>query len=84
MSAFARGLPIPLRFALRELRGGIHGFRNESGEPASMRLHFAPGAEREGYFEGLAEWARNGRPSEAEVADFYLRHDNHWLPETGV
>ena len=27
MSAFARRLPIPLRFALRELRGGIQGFR---------------------------------------------------------
>ena len=23
--------------------GGIHAFRNESGEPASMLLHFAPG-----------------------------------------
>ena len=38
--------------------GGIHGFRNESGEPASMLIHFAPGAPREGYFEGLAEFAR--------------------------
>ena len=61
--------------------GGIHDFRNESGEPASMLLHFAPGAPREGYFEGLAEWGRTGRPSDAEVADFYLRHDNVWLPE---
>jgi hypothetical protein len=50
--------------------GGIHGFRNESGEPASMLLHFAPGAPREGYFEGLAEWVRDGRPSDEEVADF--------------
>ena len=33
--------------------GGVHGFRNESGEPATMLLHFAPGAPREGYFEGL-------------------------------
>jgi mannose-6-phosphate isomerase-like protein (cupin superfamily) len=64
--------------------GGIHGFRNESGEPASMLLHFAPGAEREGYFEGLADWGRNGRPSDAEVAAFYLRHDNVWLPEPAV
>ncbi|MGH3570191.1 MAG: cupin domain-containing protein, partial [Pseudonocardia sp.] len=31
--------------------GGVHAFRNESGEPASMLLHFAPGAPREGYFE---------------------------------
>src|SRR5947209_8744135 len=27
--------------------GGIHGFRNESGEPASMLILFAPGAPRE-------------------------------------
>jgi mannose-6-phosphate isomerase-like protein (cupin superfamily) len=59
--------------------GGIHGFRNESGAPASMLLHFAPGAPREGYFEGLAEFAVSGRPSEEELAAFYLRHDNIWL-----
>ena len=59
--------------------GGIHGFRNESGEPASMLLHFAPGAPREGYFEGLAEFAVKGQPSDEELAEFYRRHDNHWL-----
>ena len=59
--------------------GGIHGFRNESGAPAAMLLHFAPGAPREGYFEGLATFAASGRPSDEELADFYLRHDNHWL-----
>ena len=62
--------------------GGIHGFRNESGAPASMLLHFAPGAPREGYFEGLADWSRGGRPTdESAVAEFYRRHDNVWLPE---
>lgn len=61
--------------------GGIHGFRDESGEPASMLLHFAPGAPREGHFEGLADWARDGRPSDAEAADFYLHHDNVWVPD---
>ena len=62
--------------------GGIHGFRNDSREPASMLIHFAPGAPREGYFEGLADWGRSGRPTDpAEVADFYERHDNIWLPE---
>ena len=59
--------------------GGIHGFRNESGEPATMLLHFAPGAPREGYFEGLAEFSRSGQPSEEELADFYRLHDNTWL-----
>src|SRR5690606_40403640 len=34
--------------------GGIHGFRNESGAPAEMLIHFAPGAPREADFEGLA------------------------------
>ncbi len=56
--------------------GGIHGFRNESGEPASMLLHFAPGAPREGYFEGLVTL---DHASEEERADFYRRHDNVWL-----
>jgi mannose-6-phosphate isomerase-like protein (cupin superfamily) len=56
--------------------GGIHGFRNESGAPASMLLHFAPGAPREGYFEGLLDLAGM---SEEERAEFYLRHDNVWL-----
>ncbi|MEU0482965.1 MULTISPECIES: cupin domain-containing protein [Streptosporangiaceae] len=59
--------------------GGIHGFRNESGEPASMLLHFSPGAPREGYFEGLVEFAVSGRPSEEELAEFYLRHDTFWV-----
>ena len=61
--------------------GGIHGFRNESGEPASMLIHFAPGAEREEYFEGNARFAREGRPSEDVMAEFYRRHDNVFLPE---
>ena len=56
--------------------GGIHGFRNESGAPASMLLQFAPGAPREGYFEGLLDAAGM---SDEEKAEFYLRHDNIWL-----
>ena len=56
--------------------GGVHGFRNESGEPLSMLLHFSPGAPRESYFENVAFAADLG---DEERADFYLRHDNHWL-----
>ena len=63
--------------------GGIHGFRNESGEPASLLIHFAPGAPREGYFEGLAEFAVSGMPDDDELAAFYLEHDNIWLDESG-
>lgn len=56
--------------------GGVHAFRNESGAPASMLLHFAPGAPREAYFEGLVELAG---ASEEERVDFFLRHDTFWL-----
>jgi mannose-6-phosphate isomerase-like protein (cupin superfamily) len=56
--------------------GGIHGFRNESGEPASMLLLFAPGAPREGYFEGLADSVANGT---TPPPDFFTDHDNHYL-----
>lgn len=56
--------------------GGVHGFRNESGEPASMLLHFSPGAPRERYFEGLVDAATL---NDEERLEFYLRHDNVWL-----
>jgi uncharacterized RmlC-like cupin family protein len=56
--------------------GGIHAFRNESGAPASMLIHFAPGAPREGYFEGLVGVAGM---SEEERSAFFLHHDNLWL-----
>jgi len=61
--------------------GGIHGFRNESGAPASMLIHFAPGAPREAYFEGNAQFARTGRLSDEEMAAFYAMHDNVWIEE---
>jgi quercetin dioxygenase-like cupin family protein len=58
--------------------GGVHGFRNESGAPASMLLLFTPGAPREEYFETL--FARGtASMTEEEKAAFFLRHDNHWL-----
>lgn len=56
--------------------GGIHGFRNESGEPASMLIHFAPGAPRESYFEGLV--ALHEMNPEDQGA-FAIHHDNVWL-----
>ncbi|MDX6212731.1 MAG: hypothetical protein QOF82_1818 [Frankiales bacterium] len=57
-------------------QGGIHGFRNESGEPASMLLLFTPGAPREDYFERVAE---AGRMTDEEREAFFLRHDTFWL-----
>jgi mannose-6-phosphate isomerase-like protein (cupin superfamily) len=55
--------------------GGLHGFRNESGEPASMLILFAPGAPREDYFERVGQAAQM---SEEERTEFYLRHDTFW------
>ena len=55
--------------------GGLHGFKNNSGEPASMLLHFAPGAPREGYFEGLPSLSTLS-PEEREA--FFFAHDTFW------
>jgi hypothetical protein len=41
-----------------------------------MLIHFAPGAPREGYFEGLMSLAG---ASEEERAEFFLRHDTFWV-----
>jgi mannose-6-phosphate isomerase-like protein (cupin superfamily) len=59
--------------------GGIHGFRNESGEPASMLLLFTPGAPREDYFETLADKARRDAMDGPGWGDFFLRHDTFWV-----
>ncbi len=59
--------------------GGIHAFRNESGEPASMLILFAPGAPREDYFETLADAARQEAMNEEQRAEFFLRHDTYWV-----
>jgi mannose-6-phosphate isomerase-like protein (cupin superfamily) len=56
--------------------GGIHGFRNESGEAASMLILFAPGAPREDYFERVSTV---GQMSEDERTEFFLRHDTFWV-----
>jgi len=57
--------------------GGLHGFRNESGEPASMLILFAPGAPREPYFEGLVAIAEGRwKPSHEELQAFFEEHDN--------
>jgi mannose-6-phosphate isomerase-like protein (cupin superfamily) len=59
--------------------GGIHAFKNESGEPASMLILFAPGAPREDYFETLADAARRAAMDEEQWAAFYDRHDTYWV-----
>jgi hypothetical protein len=61
--------------------GGVHGFRNESGAPASMLIHFAPGAPREGYFEGTAAMSRGAQLTDDERQRFYELHDTFWVSE---
>jgi quercetin dioxygenase-like cupin family protein len=56
--------------------GGIHGFSNESGAPASMLIHFAPGAPREAYFEGLNSLQQM---TDEDRADFFVAHDNLFI-----
>jgi mannose-6-phosphate isomerase-like protein (cupin superfamily) len=58
--------------------GGIHGFRNDGEERASMLILFAPGAPRERYFEELAEIGWSGRQmSDEERTAFLARHDQY-------
>ena len=62
--------------------GGIHAFRNESGEPASMLLLFTPGAPRERYFEAVAELAAGRRQlSPEEMTEFLRSHDQYMVDE---
>ncbi|MEP6629063.1 MAG: cupin domain-containing protein [Lapillicoccus sp.] len=59
--------------------GGIHGFKHRAEGPASMLLHFAPGAPREAYFEGLARLAAGETMTDTERDAFMQHHDNHWV-----
>ena len=59
--------------------GGVHGFRNESGEPASFLLLFTPGAPREAYFETLAEIASGRQSTPDEWRELYQRHDQYMV-----
>lgn len=56
--------------------GGVHGFRNEADEPASILMLFAPGAPREHYFEGLAQL---GEMTEAERTEWFVKNDNFFV-----
>ncbi|MEU4096078.1 cupin domain-containing protein [Streptomyces sp. NPDC026673] len=62
--------------------GGLHAFQNDSDEPASMLLLFAPGAPREEYFERAGEMAQRGG---AAFREFLLRHDSFFVdpPQVG-
>jgi mannose-6-phosphate isomerase-like protein (cupin superfamily) len=61
--------------------GGIHGFANNSGAPASMLILFTPGAPREAYFVELADIAASGRQlTSAEWTELWARHDQYEAP----
>jgi mannose-6-phosphate isomerase-like protein (cupin superfamily) len=59
--------------------GGVHGFKNESDESASMLIVFAPGAPREGYFDVLAAKAAGQKFSEEEWKEVCVQHDNYFI-----
>lgn len=60
--------------------GGIHGYQNVSGAPASMLVLFTPGAPREAYFESLRDMAEGSLAlSDAEKAAFFVAHDNIFI-----
>lgn len=56
--------------------GGLHAFHNDSDDPASMLLLFAPGAPREEYFEQVAEMAREGGE---DFTKFLVQHDSYFV-----
>jgi quercetin dioxygenase-like cupin family protein len=60
--------------------GGVHGFRNQSAEAASMLILFAPGAPREGYFEAIADRVAGQHYTDEEWTELCERHDNYFLP----
>jgi mannose-6-phosphate isomerase-like protein (cupin superfamily) len=59
--------------------GGIHGFQNDSDEPASMLILFAPGVPREGYFEALADIAAGRQFTDEEWANICIKYDNYFI-----
>jgi mannose-6-phosphate isomerase-like protein (cupin superfamily) len=55
---------------------GIHAFRNESGEPVSMLILFAPAPPREAYFRELSERIASGvQYDDEDRRAFMARHD---------
>jgi mannose-6-phosphate isomerase-like protein (cupin superfamily) len=58
--------------------GGIHGFRNDRDEPASMLILFAPAPPRERYFRELADVYASGRTmTRQDWLDLWARHDQY-------
>jgi mannose-6-phosphate isomerase-like protein (cupin superfamily) len=59
-------------------KGGIHAFKADSDEPASMLILYAPGKARENFVREGEEIRVSGRKlSEHEWAEFFARHDQY-------
>jgi mannose-6-phosphate isomerase-like protein (cupin superfamily) len=56
--------------------GGVHGFRNEADDPASILMLFAPGAPREHYFERLAQLHEL---TDDERRAWFVDNDNYFV-----
>jgi mannose-6-phosphate isomerase-like protein (cupin superfamily) len=56
--------------------GGVHGFRNEVDEPASILMLFAPGAPREAYFEGFGQLADM---TDEQRREWFIKNDNYFV-----
>ena len=60
----------------------VHGFRNETDQPASFLVLFAPAPPRERFFRELAEINASGRKlSDEEWREFYRGHDQYMVAE---
>jgi quercetin dioxygenase-like cupin family protein len=58
--------------------GGIHAFRNDGDDPASMLILFAPAPARELYFRELVDISATGRTlTEDEWTELLARHDQY-------
>jgi quercetin dioxygenase-like cupin family protein len=56
--------------------GGSHGWHNESDQPASMLVLFAPGAPRDNFFEGLTQL---DKLTDDQRREWFARHDNEYI-----
>lgn len=55
-------------------RGIVHGFRNDTAEPATCLCVLTPGVLGPGYFRELAALVAGGAPDPARVKEIMLRH----------
>ncbi|MEX0626026.1 MAG: cupin domain-containing protein [Chloroflexota bacterium] len=61
-------------------KGGIHAFKADSDEPASMLILFAPGKARERYFRETEEIRTSGRKlTDRQWTELYARHDQYMV-----